>query len=601
MMQETKVLYLKKSDGRSIKTYVVNYLLDITTNKKYVIIVDQNGKNAKGFEVVGDQAVILSAKDIGIFKGYLTNPKFQIITSSIQDGMSLELVKEIKSQVDLPVQEETKIEQEIVKEELAKTVEPSESIVEIHPTELKANYMEESKENFEDQTTSLEQSSEETPLEQETDLQLINSPKETSLEKVNIYVYDQNVLKKYSAQVLDIAENQLQLREVKAIETIPVSEHFNSDQFLNDNNMEVGSYYVDYSDFHSKVENENERLVVNALMTNFICKTQELVDLNKQDIKQEKVEVKKQDEVQEAIEIKEQEEVKKQDRVLVFHGNEETYDGKNHYSIWGCFCAIIEKKPFTISPEKNGVKTIIFEDKKASSVKELCQIYQNLYPTYQVYLLQNGNQIIDGTVHIFQDQDYITFQPQVNLDHGTLLNNGKKILTNEEMEEKRKKDLRNLKKKKLSDQNKIHSIADEYLKYCPNDIAFASYIRSLEYAGVTEDHMKATGFWNTIQDKMQRKDLSNMNDGLSNFGKMDSQPTSIKLLSQSFRKHFAVVKGVNDDILFHIEEMERLGHTPEQIIEELHLPTTMVQEFRKDFPSLNISKKQAEKKGHIHI
>ena len=113
--------------------------------------------------------------------------------------------------------------------------------------------------------------------------------------------------------------------------------------------------------------------------------------------------------------------------------------------------------------------------------------------------------------------------------------------------------------------------------------------------------MKATGFWKTIQDKMQRKDVNDSNDVLLNFDKNETTLSSIKLLSQSFRKHFAVLKGVNDDILARIEEMERFGHTPKKIIEELQLPTPMVQEFKKDFPNLDITKKQVEGKSNIQL
>ena len=156
-----------------------------------------------------------------------------------------------------------------------------------------------------------------------------------------------------------------------------------------------------------------------------------------------------------------------------------------------------------------------------------------------------------------------------------------KILTEQEMAEKRNAELQELQKKRteLSVPNKT-PIADSYLKAHPEDYAFASYIRSLENAGMTEEHMKATGLWETIQSK------------ISHTEKLEEQPVingSIEemLLSQSFRKHYMIVKGINDDILKNIEKMESFGHTPSQIVEELNLPNAMVEQLKQDIPSLN--------------
>lgn len=125
-------------------------------------------------------------------------------------------------------------------------------------------------------------------------------------------------------------------------------------------------------------------------------------------------------------------------------------------------------------------------------------------------------------------------------------------------------------------------ISDEYRMKHPEDVSFANYIRALELAGLTREHMEKTG----LLDQIQKKEKLNSEIEAFTF---DHHPSSkqITTLSDSFRKRFPIVKGMNDDILESIIKMEKIGHAPEQIVLELHLPSAMVEQLSKDIPNLN--------------
>ena len=130
-----------------------------------------------------------------------------------------------------------------------------------------------------------------------------------------------------------------------------------------------------------------------------------------------------------------------QTRILMFNGDIDIYDNQTHYTIWGCFCTVLSENPFTVIPDKGGLKTIIYEDEKSSSIEEVCQNYQNLYPNVSVYLTKIE---IKGNDPIVLEE-YTRFEPQEGMKDKTLLESGKKILTEEEMIAKRQEELERLK------------------------------------------------------------------------------------------------------------------------------------------------------------
>lgn len=495
MVSNSKVIYLQKEDGRSIKAYVVSYLKEQVTGKTYVIVANQNGKNAKGYEVVDGQAVILSSEDSSIFKGYKTNPNFLDVTNEFEDGISLELVKE-------PKQEETvevvyyvydnnslnayratlstsnilsnihflKGWDAVHEDDIARIVNENQypepafviydkandleygndgtvtpirwTAVSDIPYESSPDVYDEAIEEFlESSDQSGELQPEEEPHEEavnlgddsleESENPVYEEEKEEIVidgEPIVFYVYDQNVVKKYSALLTNKTEKGLEIKNVKTIEVITGAANLDVDRFLAGEEVAVGSYFVNYDDYNPTIENINGKLIAVATLTNAICKTEEMA---KQTFEDE----------MELAEPKEEDFTSK--KILVFNGDIDVYDNQTHYTIWGCFCTVLSEDPLTVVPDKNGVKTIIYEDEKSSSINEVCQKYQNLYPGIPVYL--TGAEIKGSEAITIAD--YTRFQPQEEKSEGTLLENGRKVLTEAEMIAKREKELANLKKK----------------------------------------------------------------------------------------------------------------------------------------------------------
>lgn len=497
MVSNSKVIYLQKEDGRSIKAYVVNYLKQQITGKIYVIVANQNGQNAKGYEVVEGQAVILSKEDSAIFKGYKSNPDFLDVTNEFEDGIALELVKEAKKEEKVDVvyyvyDNRTlnayraslsttntlsdihflKTWEAISEEDIARIVnenqypEPAFVVydkkndleygndgtltplkwtavsdipyegsmdvydlsIEEHPeiTELASasssvvepeSFMEELDTGFEEDSAHKDAGTEGSSREDLVDFDYII-----------FYVYDQNVVKKYSALLTKVTEDSIEVKDIKTVEVITGAANLDINQFLAGEEVALGSYFVTYDDYNPTIENINGKLVAVATLSNVICKTEEM---NVQDFEGQP---------EPEIEATENLVAKK---ILVFNGDIDVYDNQTHYTIWGCFCTVLSEDPLSVIPEKNGIKTVIYEDEKSSSINEVCQKYQDLYPGISVYLTSAE---IKGSNAITIDE-YTSFQPQSKMEEGSLLENGRKVLTEEEMIAKREKELEDLKKK----------------------------------------------------------------------------------------------------------------------------------------------------------
>lgn len=98
------------------------------------------------------------------------------------------------------------------------------------------------------------------------------------------------------------------------------------------------------------------------------------------------------------------------------------------------------------------------------------------------------------------------------------------------------------------------------MKACPNDFEFASYLRTLERAGVSKEHMETTGLLAQVE---ERKRLTHEDNSLS-----------------SAFKSYLPVNEVNLKMLTQIEELEHLGQKPEEIIATLNIPDTILMKLQ---------------------
>ncbi len=708
-MPENKVVYLSKIDGRSIKCYVLDYLLDTETKNTYLLIVDQHGKNAKAFEITNDKAIILSADEVGMFSRYNLNPRFTRITSGYEDGKNFLLVKrgqileetnlqskkqEEKSETKLPEEVESKKEQEEItpqaesvpekpseqdedevleqqaeenKEETKETIifyvyngddvkkyhgtlkskdgntlevtnvqyvlrisgaknlnvdefmenqavemgayfvnfddyegsveripgknpianarisnvlcknktmdsipveKQEEPVLEVKPLEADAKDFEDEKvepdtvtpieENFEPanlqeepdskndigeeiifyvynfadinkykgivkgksqdklEVTNVEhieriqgdevldvqslmrkdsfetgayfvhfidyesnvkkengksiavatlnhvsrkgqvketeepatipeiQQLEEEKKEEAQKEEVKEEPIDTSDKEITFYVGDYDVIKKYKGTLKVAHGDQLGVVDVKFLESIS-KPNFKAEQFLEDSTFEADSYFVNFADYETKVKKGNGKPSVVAKLSYPIYK--KAIKENNEIVTEE---------VTKAPQAEEKQTKEKKEQIVAFEGEIDTYDGKTHYTVYGTVCNVIDENPLTVEPEENGEKTIIYSDEEASSIEEVCQNYQNLYPTRSVYLL-NGYEITNGEVQIISEEQYHKFVPQNNLETESLLDNGKRVLTEKEISDARAKELENLKKKRKKQKRKHQS------------------------------------------------------------------------------------------------------------------------------------------------
>lgn len=383
---------------------------------------------------------------------------------------------------------------------------------------------------------------------------------EKAIDSIIFYVYDGKTVKKYQGTIHNKKGTNMELSDYRLLTTITGAANLERTRFLEGEEVEENAYFVEASDFKEK---DGTAEIVKAVRK----------------IKSEPVRDPK---------------PLGEEKVIVMNGDIDVYNGSVHYTVLGCICTVKSKNPFTLVAENNGIKTITFEHPGAQSISEVCQAYQDLYPNIPVLLL-NGLEIIDGKEHVLEEKDYKTFTSNISKEK-SLLESGRRVLSEQEMIENRRKDLEDLQRaqKKRANFNTYFQspILEKYRKEHPEDTPFIHYLQTLVAAGITEEHMKATGLYSQIEEKMGMKssisstDLSSVNQ--------QSGLSPVSTLSASFRKHFPIVKGVNDDILRKIVKMEKFDHTPEQIIEELCLPPAMVEQFREDIPTLKSSKPEAK-------
>lgn len=468
MVSNSKIIYLKKENGAKVQAYVVDYLYNQKDEKTYVIISSKDGNNLKGFEIVGNQAVILGSDQSALFKNYKSNSDFTIVTDSYEDGLWFDLVKEIKeeSEETIPivyyVYDENVLnvyKADLTMSNVLKNIrflQSLESVTDDNIREvIRENQYSEPSFLIYDKINDLEYQTDGTivPLrwaaitdvlnaeEVSVDSELlgeneIDVSEETNKEVVlddNIeidgepiifYVYEQDIVKKYSGLLTSQTEDFIEVKNITTLEVIEEVE-VTAEQFLMDN-VEVGAYFVVYNDYNPTIENVNGKLIATAVLNQPIYKTEDMEFVPEEN--------------------ETSEEPKNLKQVLVFTGDDNAYEGNNHCIIWGCLCTVLKEEPFTLLPEKNGVKTIVYENEQANSVLELCQLYQNLYPNYSVYLLVD-TEIESGDELILEPGQYIPFQADLENESDSLLESGRRVLTEEEMIAKRQKDLENLKKK----------------------------------------------------------------------------------------------------------------------------------------------------------
>lgn len=416
-------------------------------------------------------------------------------------------------------------------------------------------------------TVVLEESIPEETLEEET---FIAQP-------IIFYVHDNDVVKEYQGMMVENMGTTMSVQGIKLMDVIHGTNNLNVESFL-ENIAKEGAYFTTFDSYEPDAIEKDGKIISTATIHNFLQKKPN---------------------------EKKEEPKKELETAIAFSGD--IQDGKSGYSIYGIRCEVLSKDPLTLRPLKTREKTIVFHKTEASSLEEVCQEYQNLYPTPPIYLLKGVDMISE--TQILDSKNYQTFAPQQETKTESLLEQGRRVLTEAEMEAQRKKELAELQKKKLTNQYR-GAIAEEYLRSNPEDISFAHYISALEAAGMTKEHMQATGLLDTIQKKSKPEPLADfkpasepvvLSDSLPPKSKpevlvdFEPVPTKPMTLSDSFQKRFVVVKAVNDDILKNIQKMERLGHSANEIVEELNLPRAMVDLMRQDIPELEIKQQEKEK------
>lgn len=433
MALNSKVIYLRKENGSSIKAYVVDYLLDTETEKKYVIIVNADGKSAKGFELVEGDAFILSTEEGRLIGNYKNDDTFRVLTDIYEDGLSFNLKRRkkvitseiesagssitstIKNKLDIKQEENSiaPIDNNVEKNET------SSDLIEASDNELAKNEEAEQvgKDIILEETVNNKLSEETTNSINFSTYQGTIDNNELGKEII-FYVYDQTIVKKYQGKITLIENAEISVSNLKLLEKINVSLDFDIDQYISGEDFEPGACFVDYENYIPTVKMVEGKPVTSARMIHFLRKPM-IKQENNSDLEETSL---------------------AENKIIVFNGESEFYENKIHYSIWGAIATVVSKKPLTIIPEKNGIKTIIYEDPNATSVEETCQSYQNLYPSLPVYLLHEKN-LIGSKEYVLEESDYTAFSVNSIVKNESLLTQGRKILTEKEMIARREAEL----------------------------------------------------------------------------------------------------------------------------------------------------------------
>jgi len=103
-------------------------------------------------------------------------------------------------------------------------------------------------------------------------------------------------------------------------------------------------------------------------------------------------------------------------------------------------------------------------------------------------------------------------------------------------------------------------VTEDYLKTVPYDFEFASYLKTLERAGITKEHMEATGLLTQIE---ERKKMVQGNNSLS----------------IAFEKCLPLNK-TNLELLEQIKKLEYLGQKTEEIVAALKIPDAILAQLQ---------------------
>lgn len=103
-------------------------------------------------------------------------------------------------------------------------------------------------------------------------------------------------------------------------------------------------------------------------------------------------------------------------------------------------------------------------------------------------------------------------------------------------------------------------VTEDYLKTVPYDFEFASYLKTLERAGITKEHMEATGLLTQIE---ERKKMVQGNNSLS----------------IAFEKCLPLNK-TNLELLEQIKKLEHLGQKTEEIVAALKIPDAILAQLQ---------------------
>lgn len=148
---------------------------------------------------------------------------------------------------------------------------------------------------------------------------------------------------------------------------------------------------------------------------------------------------------------------------------------------------------------------------------------------------------------------------------GTDLTRGKRVLTPDEAAKKRQDELKMMKSKKGTKNGK----KKRGIKLTKIESATPAYKKNIRLTK-KEDPVKMEPSLPSNLLKPSRFEV----------------PIVPMRMSQSYKKRYPIVNGVNDQILDNIVKMENLGHTNEEIVKELNLPYALVDQLSVDIPEL---------------
>lgn len=582
-----KMISLILEDGRKANVRLIDYLQDQVDGRYYAIVGNRLNTSIKVYEVRDDKAIILKPEEIEPFKNYLSVPNFKLVNGDHIQKLYLTTVSKIVSSEEQQEETGVKPEQQSiiyyvfdhdVLRSYTADMDPTDHtlsnvkiisswnqvkkedidliIAEQHHEEaVYVVYDKMSDMDFFDGKIVLLHWSEIQPNKRVSSEELsepepvVESPQRDG---VILYIFDKNIVRKYQGNLVSKENDKLQISGIKAIQTIDIEGTFKVEQFMNSSNFEEGAYFARLEDVSMGYKKEPGKATceVTAVINHFLQKnTLEVTEEREGEISKPSLESEPIKEV-------------KQEKVIIFEPIQR--QNSKLYPISGVVCNLVSKDPFKVIPEHNGVRTISFEDPDTKAFKDTCQAYQNLYPNTPVYLV-NGYSIVDGTEQTIDSQYLTSFAPQLQLSPGTDLTRGKRVLTPDEAAKKRQDELKMMKSKKGPKNGK----KKRGIKLTKIESATPAYKKNIRLTK-KEDPVKMEPSLPSNLLKPSRFEV----------------PIVPMRMSQSYKKRYSIVNGVNDQILDNIVKMENLGHTNEEIVKELNLPYALVDQLSVDIPEL---------------